>query len=142
MTDAFDPYAHHHVDDLIGHDAGQVDLDPHSHAGDLMEPDRLYYDRNGDGRIDTVYEDLDRDGRIDEYTEYPLHDGELTMTHTSLDGNGLGDAIDRDGDGDMDRIVLDAGSSGRSVVLDDTDGDHVVDTRSLVNLTVNDHRHI
>jgi hypothetical protein len=40
--------------------------------------------------------------------------------------DGLGDAIDGDGDGDMDKVVMDP-SGGRSLILVDTDGDRDAD---------------
>jgi hypothetical protein len=141
MTDYSDVFEEHDHQHVLDDDHTTVDQDP-PYLPVHTEPDVLYDDRDGDGVADTIYRDVDHDGRIDDIIYNPTEPGTLAVivTETGAFGeevDGLGDAIDLDGDGDMDKVVMDP-VDGRSLVLVDKDGDHDADQHYHVNTGFHD----
>ncbi|MEU0554058.1 hypothetical protein [Dactylosporangium sp. NPDC006015] len=136
MTDFFDvpagDYGHEGAGGEMAHDYGHGDV----HDGALHryseppEPDNLLYDSDGDGDMDRIFVDSDRDGDIDLIRQLPDEPGGVEEDIVPSDAFGhpqdsLGYAVDTDGDGEMDQVVI--GHGGHETVYEDLDHDGDVD---------------
>ncbi|GAA1030490.1 hypothetical protein GCM10009557_22650 [Virgisporangium ochraceum] len=124
------------VTDFFAEPSGEFDPgDDAAHR--YADPDEMYVDRDHDGRIDMVIEDVDRDGDIDRITTYPLEEGHPVVVTEASGAFGdpepnLGYAVDTDGDGDMDRVVLDS-TTHTHTVYEDVDNNQTADVTYTVD---------